>query len=59
MRQYNLAMDGIDIKDQMVQPYLFERKLAKKWYVKFLKMFLMQQLIMHSWYITVETKCII
>jgi len=26
MRQYNLAMDSIDIKDQMVQPYLFERK---------------------------------
>jgi len=26
MRQYNLAMDGVDVKVQKVQPYLFERK---------------------------------
>jgi hypothetical protein len=59
MRQHNLAMGGVELQDQMVQPYLFERKLAKKWYVTFLKRLLMQQFIMHSWYIIVETKCII
>ena len=30
-------MGGVDLKDQMVQPYLLERKRAKKWYVKFFK----------------------
>jgi len=33
-RQYNLAKGGVDLKDQMVQPYLLERKQAKKCYMK-------------------------
>jgi hypothetical protein len=30
-------MGGVDLEDQMVQPYLLETKQAKKWYVKFFK----------------------
>jgi hypothetical protein len=30
-------MGGVNLKDQMVQPCLLERKQAKKWYVKFFK----------------------
>jgi hypothetical protein len=28
---------GVGKKDQMIQPYLLERKRAKKWYVRLLK----------------------
>jgi hypothetical protein len=37
IRQYNLAIGGVNLKDQMVHPYLLERKQAKKWCVKFSK----------------------
>ena len=32
--QYNHSMGGVDKKDQMIQPYLLERKRTKKWYIK-------------------------
>jgi hypothetical protein len=34
---YNLNMLGVDLKDQMLQPYLLERKKSTKWYVKLTK----------------------
>ena len=37
IRQYNFAMGGMDLKAQVVQPHVMERKWAKKWTVKFVK----------------------
>jgi hypothetical protein len=31
---YNKNMLGVDLKDQMLQLYLLERKKGTKWYVK-------------------------
>ena len=31
---YNENMGGIDLKDQLLQPYLLERKEMTKWYIK-------------------------
>ena len=31
---YNKNMDGVDLKDQLLQPYLLERKKMTKWYIK-------------------------
>ena len=31
---YNENMGGIDLKDQLLQPYLLERKKMSKWYIK-------------------------
>ena len=31
---YNENMGGIDLKDQLLQPYLLERKKMAKWYIK-------------------------
>jgi hypothetical protein len=35
IRQYNLAKGGVDLKDKMVEPFVLERKQAKKSYIKF------------------------
>ena len=32
---YNENMGGVDLKDQLLQPYLLERKKMTKWYIKF------------------------
>ena len=37
IRQYNLAMGGMDLKAQVVQPHVLERKWAKKCTVMFVK----------------------
>jgi hypothetical protein len=37
VRDYNLSMGGIDLKDQMLSMYLVERKRCLKWYVKLFK----------------------
>jgi hypothetical protein len=34
---YNTNMGGVDLKDQMLQPYLLETKKGNKWYIKFFK----------------------
>jgi hypothetical protein len=34
---YNKNMLGVDLKDQMLKPYLLERKKGTKWYVKLFK----------------------
>jgi hypothetical protein len=34
---YNVNMLGVDLKDQMLQPYLLERKKSTKWYLKLFK----------------------
>ncbi|XP_023940980.1 piggyBac transposable element-derived protein 4 isoform X2 [Bicyclus anynana] len=34
---YNKFMGGIDLKDQMLEPYLLERKRGIKWYMKLFK----------------------
>jgi hypothetical protein len=34
---YNVNMLGVDLKDQMLQPYLLEEKKSTKWYLKFFK----------------------
>lgn len=34
---YNRSMGGVDIKDQMLEPYLLERKRCAKWYMKLFK----------------------
>lgn len=34
---YNKNMLGVDMKDQMLQPYLLERKKSTKWYQKLFK----------------------
>ena len=31
---YNENMGGVDLKDQLLQPYLLERKKINKWYIK-------------------------
>jgi len=31
---YNENMGGVDLKDQLLQPYLLERKRITKWYIK-------------------------
>jgi len=31
---YNVNMGGVDLKDQLLQPYLLERKKMTKWYIK-------------------------
>jgi len=31
---YNKNMGGVDLKDQLLQPYLLERKKMTKWYIK-------------------------
>jgi len=33
---YNENMGGVDLKDQLFQPYLLERKKMTKWYIKLL-----------------------
>ncbi|XP_041971703.1 piggyBac transposable element-derived protein 4-like [Aricia agestis] len=40
MLDYNKFMRGIDVKDQMLEPYLLERKRCKKWCMKLFKRFL-------------------
>ena len=37
IKQYNLAMGSVDLKDEMAQAYKVEQKHATKWYVKFFK----------------------
>ena len=32
--EYNKNMGGVDLKDQLFQPYLLERKKMTKWYIK-------------------------
>lgn len=34
---YNRCMGGVDLKDQMLEPYLLERKRCAKWYLKLFK----------------------
>lgn len=34
---YNRSMGGVDMKDQMLEPYLLERKRCAKWYMKLFK----------------------
>ncbi|XP_026728124.1 piggyBac transposable element-derived protein 4-like isoform X2 [Trichoplusia ni] len=34
---YNKFMGGVDMKDQMLEPYLLERKRCAKWYMKLFK----------------------
>ncbi|KAJ8711774.1 hypothetical protein PYW08_008728 [Mythimna loreyi] len=34
---YNKFMGGVDMKDQMLEPYLIERKRCGKWYMKLFK----------------------
>ncbi|KAL0895498.1 hypothetical protein ABMA27_011608 [Loxostege sticticalis] len=34
---YNKFMGGVDLKDQMLEPYLLERKRCSKWYMKLFK----------------------
>ncbi|KAJ8723667.1 hypothetical protein PYW07_007647 [Mythimna separata] len=34
---YNRSMGGVDLKDQMLEPYLLERKKCSKWYMKLFK----------------------
>lgn len=34
---YNKHMGGVDLKDQMLEPYLIERKRCAKWYMKLFK----------------------
>lgn len=34
---YNRSMGGVDLKDQMLEPYLLERKRCAKWYIKLFK----------------------
>ncbi|XP_022828680.1 piggyBac transposable element-derived protein 4-like [Spodoptera litura] len=34
---YNKFMGGVDMKDQMLEPYLIERKRCAKWYMKLFK----------------------
>jgi hypothetical protein len=34
---YNKNMLGVDLKDQMLQPYMIERKKGTKWYMKLFK----------------------
>jgi hypothetical protein len=34
---YNVNILGVDLKDQMLQPYLLERKKSTKWYQKLFK----------------------
>jgi len=31
---YNENMGGVDVRDQLLQPYLLERKKMSKWYIK-------------------------
>ena len=37
---YNENMGGVDLKDQLLQPYLLERKKMSKWYIKLFRRFL-------------------
>ncbi|XP_021913223.1 piggyBac transposable element-derived protein 4-like [Zootermopsis nevadensis] len=37
VRDYNKHMLGVDMKDQMLQPYLLERKRGTKWYMTLFK----------------------
>lgn len=37
VRDYNKYMGGVDKKDQMLEPYLLERKRCQKWYHKMFK----------------------
>jgi len=32
--EYNENMGGVDLKDQLLQPYLLERKKTTEWYIK-------------------------
>lgn len=34
---YNRCVGGVDMKDQMLEPYLIARKKGKKWYMKLIK----------------------
>ncbi|KAG6438653.1 piggyBac transposable element-derived protein 4 [Manduca sexta] len=34
---YNRSMGGVDLKDQMLEPYLIERKRGKLWFIKMFK----------------------
>jgi hypothetical protein len=34
---YNINVLGVDLKDEMLQPYLLERKKSTKWYLKLFK----------------------
>ncbi|XP_052739767.1 piggyBac transposable element-derived protein 4-like [Bicyclus anynana] len=37
---YNKFMRGVDLKDQMLEPYLLQRKRGPKWFIKLFKRFL-------------------
>ena len=36
---YNENMGGVDLKDQLLQPYILERKIMTKWYIKLFRRF--------------------
>ncbi|XP_015117278.1 piggyBac transposable element-derived protein 4-like [Diachasma alloeum] len=38
--EYNKYMGGVDLHDQLMQPFLLERKKSNKWYIKLFKRFL-------------------
>jgi hypothetical protein len=47
-------MLGVDLKDQMLQPYLLERKKSTKWYLKLFKKLLsvaIHNTVVISWYL--------
>jgi exonuclease III len=51
---YNVNMLGVDLKDQMLQPYLLERKKSTKWYLKLFKRQLsvaIHNAMVISWYL--------
>ena len=47
-------MGGIDKKDQMIQPYLIERKSSKKWYIKFFRRIM--NVAVHNAFVLYNTK---
>jgi hypothetical protein len=60
---YSTNMEGLNLKDQMLQPYLLESKKGYKWYIRFFQKtakccrsqtncnFLQQQLAIENWII--------
>ena len=48
---YNENMGGVDLKDQVLQPYVTERKKMTKWYMK---MFRLLNVTILNWYYTVQ-----
>jgi hypothetical protein len=54
VRNCNVRMGGIDLKDKKLQPYLLERKLGMKWYLKFFMTIL--NVTVHNAYIFYSTQ---